>query len=447
MEKLENIKNKISNLENINSINFNFIKKLLEKFLSKKIFSVFYNGKFFIVREKKLLPVDFKLSKVDYCVVNIPNIRQEFISLPIPNPKKVKYYIYTYVEAKLKINPKDYYILFKEIDEDPEKKEKIFSVIFISKKEISKIKKQLDFEYLYIIPIEFVVAASISSELKNNEFGIGLIKLGEELKVILVKDYFPIEIIIDFISFDYLDYINRIISYFTSKYSNYNLKLIYLVDIKLENKENLNFRIIEDTIYYFLLFSPKSIFKIKSYKVYFNYLLKFLYLFLSLYIIFTFYTSYTAYKNLKNKLDNVKLQINKLAKSYSNQYITLEKKRKLFDDLWKKYESLLKLISIDKPNFLKFLKTLKLMENKCIKLLKIYNRELYIDNIELKKNNKEIYLLIKGKMIGDTKGKLKSIYFELRNNFRNSKIYLEPRYPRPPQTKFKIFVPLERVGK
>ena len=420
--------------------------KLLFLF-QKKSYVACYKNKFFKVEENKKVEIPPQ-KKVDYSVVNISKIFQEFISLPIPNKKKTKQYIKTFVEAKMKIDLNKYYFDYYQIGEDIEKKELIFSLVAIEKSEIEKIRKMTKIKFSALVPIEFAVSAYISNFLNENELGIALIKLGEEeLKVILVKDNFPLEIITDYVSFDYEDYINRIISYFSGKYSNFIIKVLYFLDLENIKTESFSsYQVIIDNQYDFVTALSKSRLKIRLWTAYLDILINILFYLISIFIIYNFITSFLLYKKQKEHFAKLESNINHLEEKIKKFLNTYNLKKEQLKTFLKHYNKLLKYKDIDEPNFINFLKQIKNFENKIFELLKLYESDLYLTNIEIKKDKYgKMYLQIKGQIKGETKGQIRTIAIELRRNFEN--VRFNPKYPRPPITNFEIQLPIDRGRK
>jgi len=444
LENLKNIKKLRQKGKSSEKLN---IKQIISSFISKKIYTASYNNRFFKIENGKKTETHF-LNKVDFLIVNIPKTFQEFISLPIPNRKKTKQYIKTFVEAKMKIDLDKYYFDYYQIGEDIEKKEYIFSLVAIDKNEVEKIKKSSKIKFSALVPIEFAVSAYISNFLNENELGIALIKLGEEeIKVILVKDNFPLEIITDYVSFDYEDYINRIISYFSGKYSNLTIKVLYFLDLENIKTESFSsYQVIIDNQYDFVTALPKSRLKIRLWTAYLDILINILFYLISIFIIYNFITSFLLYKKQKErfaKLESNIIHLETKIKKFLNTYNLKKEQLKTF---LKYYNKLLKYKNVDEPNFINFLKQIKNFENKIFELLKLYESDLYLTNIEIKKDTYgKMYLQIEGQIKGETRGQIRTIAIELRRNFENVKF--NPKYPRPPITNFEIQLPIDRGKK
>ncbi len=446
IEKLRNIFSKFKNFPKENnkekslSILFNIKKSLLNIF-QPKTYTVFYKNKFYKVENGRKIALK-NLNKVDYFVVYIPKIYQEFISLPIPNKKKTKQYIKTFVEAKLKLDLSKYYFDYLEIGENPESKEIIFSFVAIEKDQIEKLKKDIKISFSYLVPLNFAVAAYVSLFLKENELGIALLKHEEETRILLIKNSFPLEIISDYVSFDYEEYVYRIISYFASKYPNYKISVLYFLDIpNIDTNAFSDYQIIVDKDHDFVLTLPKSRLKLKFLSAYFNYLNTILFFVFAAYILFLFIFNLTSYIDYKKKVEKKKEEYLRLKNFYRKNLKIIKEKRSTMKKLFEEYIKIVKLENIDTPNISKFIKTIKKIEKTFLELWNLYDRELYLNNIEVKKEKDKIFLVIKGKIISDTKGKMKAIAIELKRNFEY--IEFSPKSPKPPFTDFIIKIPLE----
>lgn len=416
------------------------IKNFILNIFQSKVYTVFFKGKFYKVENGKKINVE-NLDKVDYLVVYIPKIYQEFVSLPIPNKKKTKQYIKTFVEAKLKLDLSKYYFDYFKIDENPESKEIIFSFIAIEKDEINKLIKNFKISFSCLVPLSFAVAAYISSFLKEDELGIALLKNEDEVRVLLIKDNFPIEIINDYVSFDYEEYIYRIISYFAGKYPNYKIRLLYFLDISVNENSFKDYQVIIDKDYDFILTLPKSRLKVKFFSAYFSYLNNILFFVISVYILFSFIFNLVTFINYKKSIEKKKEEYVKLKNFYKRNIKIIENKKRIIKSLLAKYTKIVKLKDIDIPNISKFLKTYKKIERTFLELWNLYDRELYLSSIEVEKKDNKLFLVVKGKIISDTKGKMKAIAIELKRNFEY--IRFDPKIPKPPFTNFVIKIPLE----
>jgi len=416
------------------------IKNFILNIFQSKVYTVFFKGKFYKVENGKKINVE-NLDKVDYLVVYIPKIYQEFVSLPIPNKKKTKQYIKTFVEAKLKLDLSKYYFDYFKIDENPESKEIIFSFIAIEKDEINKLIKNFKISFSCLVPLSFAVAAYISSFLKEDELGIALLKNEDEVRVLLIKDNFPIEIINDYVSFDYEEYIYRIISYFAGKYPSYKIRLLYFLDISVNENSFKDYQVIIDKDYDFILTLPKSRLKVKFFSAYFSYLNNILFFVISVYILFSFIFNLVTFINYKKSIEKKKEEYVKLKNFYKRNIKIIENKKRIIKSLLAKYTKIVKLKDIDIPNISKFLKTYKKIERTFLELWNLYDRELYLSSIEVEKKDNKLFLVVKGKIISDTKGKMKAIAIELKRNFEY--IRFDPKIPKPPFTNFVIKIPLE----
>jgi len=430
-----------SNKEKKSKVKFLNIKNFFLNVFQSKNYTVFFKGKFYKVENGK--KVSLKASnKVDYFVAYIPKISQEFISLPIPDKKKTRQYIKTFVEARLKLNLSKYYFDYFKLGENPENKETIFSLITIEKSEIEKFAKNSKVSFSCLVPLSFAVAAYISSFLKEDELGIALLKNEDEIRVLLIKDNFPIEIINDYVSFDYEEYVFRIISYFAGKYPNYKIQLLYFLDISDINVNSFgDYQVIVDKDYDFLLTLPKSRLKVKCLSAYFNYLSNILFFMLSIYILFSFALNLITFFNYKNKVENKKREYLKLKNFYERNKKIIDDKKKVLKDLLKRYTKISKLKNIEPPNISKFITAYQKIERTFLELWNLYERELYLNNIEIKKEKNKLFLIVDGKIISDTKGKMKAIAIELKRNFEHIKF--KPKTPKPPFTDFTIKIPLE----
>jgi len=418
-----------------------FFKKLSLNIFYSKTYTAFFKNKFYKVENGKKQIIE-NLNKVDYLVAYIPKIYQEFISLPIPNKKKTKQYIKTFVEAKLKLDLSKYYFDYIEIDKNPETKEIIFSFVAIEKDQIEKLKKNIKISFSYLVPLSFAVAAYISSFLKEKELGIALLKNEDELRVLLVKDNFPIEVINDYVSFDYEEYVFRIISYFGDKYPDHKISILYFLDISDINTASFSdYQVIIDKDYDFILALPRSKFKIKFLSAYFNYLSNILFILLSVYILFLFTFNLVTFIDYKKRVENKKKEYLKLKSFYRRNLNIIKNKKEIMDKLLEEYSKLAKLENIDIPNISKFIKTYKNLEETFLDLWKLYDRELYLNSLKVKKEKDKTFLIVKGKIISDTKGKIKAIAIELKRNFKY--ITFNPKSPKPPFTDFTIKIPLE----
>ena len=446
---MENLKKVVFNLKNLfkrdkekkGKSSFFNIKKVFSNIFQSKTYTVFFKDKFYKVENGKKINVE-NLDKVDYLVIYIPKIYQEFISLPIPNKKKTKQYIKTFVEAKLKLDLSKYYFDYFKLGENPESKESIFSFIAIEKSQINKLIKKNKISFSCLVPLSFAVAAYVSSFLKENEVGIALLKNEDEIRVLLIKDGFPIEIINDYVSFDYEEYVYRIISYFASKYPNYKVSFLYFLDIPDININAFSdYQAIIDKNYDFILTLPKSRLKFKFLSAYFSYLNNLLFFVLSVYILFLFIFNLFAFVDHRKQVEKKKREYLKLKKFYERNLKIIKNKKESIDKLIKVYLKLAKLENIDTPNISKFIKVYKDLEGVFLDIWNLYNRELYLNNIEIKKEKNKLFLIIKGKIISDTKGKMKAIAMELKRNFKY--ITFNPKSPRPPFVDFIIKIPLE----